>query len=141
MKRVLLVLLWLCASLSAQQFISVVTSNPCQNPFAVLTSVAGATSGTSAVQIVAASGSMKIYLCSVTVTGVSGTSPTFSLKYGTGTACATSGVTFWGPITTTANTAFVMPPMPLVTPASQELCYVDGGTSPVQNYAISYVQQ
>jgi hypothetical protein len=30
---------------------------------------------------------------------------------------------------------------PLVTPTGQALCYVDGGTNPVQNYSITYVQQ
>lgn len=27
------------------------------------------------------------------------------------------------------------------TPASQELCYLDTGTTPVQNYNITYIQQ
>jgi hypothetical protein len=28
-----------------------------------------------------------------------------------------------------------------VTPAGQELCYIDTGTTPIQNYNITYVQQ
>ncbi len=114
--------------------------NPCQNPAATLSAVAGATSGTAAVQLVALSGSTKIYICSVNVTGVSGTTPTFSLKYGTGTACATGGVTILGAWTTTANTVYTFN-QPFVTPAGQALCYLDSGTTPVQNYAITYVQQ
>lgn len=117
------------------------TANPCMAPGATIQGAAGVTSGTSAVQIIGLSGTTKIYVCSITVTGVSGTTPTFSLKYGTGTACATGGVTLWGPFTSTALTAFVMPPNSVVTPAGQELCYLDGGTTPIQNYAITYVQQ
>jgi len=114
--------------------------NPCQNPSATLASVAGATSGTAAVQLVGLSGSTKIYICSVNITGISGTTPTFSLKYGTGTACATGGVTILGAWTTAANTVYTFT-QPFVTPAGQELCYLDTGTTPVQNYAITYVQQ
>lgn len=114
--------------------------NPCQNPSATLVGIAGATSGTAAVQLVALSGSTKIYICSVNITGVSGTTPTFSLKYGTGSACATGGVTILGAWTTAANTVYTFYE-PFVTPAGQALCYVDTGTSPVQNYAIAYVQQ
>lgn len=113
--------------------------NPCQSPSATLSSVAGATSGTAAVQLVAISGTTKIYICSVNITGVSGTTPTFSLKYGTGTACATGGVTILGAWTTTANTVYTFM-QPFVTPAGQALCYLDTGTTPIQNYAITYVQ-
>lgn len=115
--------------------------NPCANPSATLLGLAGVTSGTAAVQLVALSGSTKIYVCSVTITGVSGTSPTFSLKYGTGTACATGGVTLVGPFTSTANTVFRFESPAAVTPAGQALCYLDAGTLPVQNYNITYVQQ
>jgi hypothetical protein len=113
--------------------------NPCQSPTATLSAVAGATSGTVAVQLVAISGTTKIYICSVNVTGVSGTTPTFSLKYGTGTACATGGVTILGAWTTAANTIYTFT-QPFVTPAGQALCYLNTGTTPIQNYAITYVQ-
>lgn len=115
-------------------------SNPCQSPTATLAAVAGATSGTAAVQLVALSGTTKIYICTVNITGISGTTPTFSLKYGTGSACATGGVTILGPWTTAANTVYSFN-QPFVTPAGQALCYIDTGTTPIQNYAISYVQQ
>jgi hypothetical protein len=114
--------------------------NPCDNPSATLVGIAGATSGTVAVQLVALSGSTKIYLCAVNITGISGTTPTFSLKYGTGTACATGGVTILGAWTTAANTVYTFY-QPFVTPAGQELCYLNTGTTPIQNYAITYVQQ
>lgn len=116
-------------------------SNPCNGPNAALQMVAGQTSGTAAVQLIALSGTTKIYVCNVTVQGISGTSPTFSLKYGTGTACATGGVTIIGAFTTTANTTFNWPGPAFITIAGQELCYVQTGTTPISNYAITYVQQ
>jgi hypothetical protein len=116
-------------------------NNPCEDPYATRAAVAGSTSGTSAVQIIAASGSTKIHICSLTVTGVSGTSPTFSLEYGTGTNCATSPTVFVGAWTTAANTVYPFGYPVYITPASQAVCYLDGGTTPVQRYTITYVQQ
>lgn len=115
--------------------------NPCRNPTATLLAVAGSTSGTAATQIIAASGSTKIFVCSLTITGVSGTTPTFSLEYGTGTNCATSPVVFIGAWTTAASTVYPFAYPVFVTPASQAICYLDTGTTPVQRYVITYVQQ
>lgn len=114
--------------------------NPCANPYATLASVAGSTSGTSAVQLIALSGATKIYVCSVNVAGVSGTNPTFSLVYGTGNNCATGQTVFLGAWTTAANTIYPFI-QPFVTPAGQAVCFLDSGTTPVQRYAITYVQQ
>jgi hypothetical protein len=97
--------------------------------------------GTTAVQIVAASGTLKVYVCSLVVVGVSGTTPTFSLEYGTGTNCGTGTTVFIGAWTTTANTVYPFHVPVFVAPAGSEICYLDGGTSPVQRYAITYVQQ
>jgi hypothetical protein len=116
-------------------------ANPCHNPFSTLQAVLVSTSGISATQIIAISGSTKIYPCSLNVVGVSGTSPTFSLVYGTGTNCATGQTSYLGAWTTTANTVYpFVGPLP-PTPAGQALCYLAGGTSPVQRIALSYVQQ
>lgn len=114
--------------------------NPCQNPSATLAMVAGQTSGTSSTQLIALSGSTKIYVCGITIQGISGTTPTFALRYGTATACATGTNTIIGTFTTTANATFVWGAQ-FVTPAGQELCYIQTGTTPISNYAISYVQQ
>lgn len=114
--------------------------NPCQNPSATVLGVAGATSGTAAVQLVALSGTTKIYVCSVTVTGVSGTTPTFALQYGTGTACAVGTVTAIGPLTTTTLISYNFN-SPIVTSAGAELCYIQTGSSPINNYSITYAQQ
>jgi hypothetical protein len=130
------------ATISGTATVSQSTSggNPCLNPASTLTAIAGATSTTNATQIIAISGSTKIYLCAVNITGVSGTSPTFSLVYGTGSNCGSGQTTLLGAWTTTANTVYTFN-QPFVTPAGQAVCYKDGGTSPVQNYAITYVQQ
>lgn len=115
--------------------------NPCANPSATLAMVAGQTSGTASVELIALSGSAKIHVCNITVQGISGTTPTFALRYGTGTACATGTVTIIGAFTTTANATFNWPGPAFVTPAGQALCYIQTGTTPVSNYAITYVQQ
>jgi len=121
--------------------ISTAGANPCHNPASVLNAVLTSTSGTSAVQIIALSGSTKIFPCSLNVVGVSGTSPTFSLVYGTGTNCATGQTVYLGAWATAANTVYpFVGPMP-PTPAGQALCYLDTGTTPVQRVTLSYVQQ
>jgi hypothetical protein len=114
--------------------------NPCMNPSATRAMVAGATSGTAAVQLVALSGTTKIHVCSMIIVGTSGTTPTFALRYGTGTACATGPVTIIGAFTTTANTLFNFANPFAVTPAGQALCYIQTGTTPISSYSITYVQ-
>jgi hypothetical protein len=116
------------------------TTNPCQSPNAALAMIAGTTSGTSSTQLIALSGSTKIYVCGVTIQGISGTTPTFALRYGTGSACASGTTTIIGAFTTTANATFTWGPQ-FVTPAGQALCYIQTGSTPVSNYAITYVQQ
>lgn len=121
---------------------SIANANPCMSGFSTIQGVAGATSGTSSVQLVAISGSTKIYVCSMQVTSVSGTTPTFALRYGTGSACATGTVTTFGPTAALTVGQIVGPNLPfMVTPAGQALCYIQTGTSPVANYTITYVQQ
>jgi len=134
-------LVLLACSLQAQVASSAAGKNPCSDPTATLVSAAGSTSGTSAVQIVAASGTAKVYICSLIVVGVSGTTPTFSLEYGTGTACAVGTTVIIGAWTTTANTVYPFQVPVFVAPGGSEICYLDTGTSPVQRYAITYVQQ
>lgn len=106
------------------------------------TTVSGSTSGTSATQIVAAISGDPIYVCSMTVVPVSGTTPTFSLVYGTGTNCGTGQTTFLASFPTAAGVPINFPQR-LVgeVPAGSALCYLDGGTTPVQFYLINYAQQ
>lgn len=115
--------------------------NPCQNPQATLVSITGATSTNNATQIIALSGSTKIYICALTVVGVSGTAPTFSLVQGTGSNCVTGQTVVVQAFATTANQSYLFSGPVSVGTAGNALCYKDGGTSPIENYQITYVQQ
>ena len=77
----------------------------------------------------------------MTVIEVSGTNPTLSLVYGTGANCAAGQAALVQAFGTTAGAVYTFANPVAVTPASQAVCYLDGGTSPVQNYQITYVQQ
>jgi len=133
----LLIALPVCAQ---QQFSG--GANGCANSHATLVSVTNtATSGTSAVQIVALSGTAKIYVCSLTVLEVSGTSPTFSLESGTGTACASNTTVLVFPFTGSTTTPSVFANPVAVTAAGYALCYIQTGTTPVYKFVLTYVQQ
>jgi len=116
--------------------------NPCANPSTALGQLSGTTSGTSLTQILALSGSTKVYVCSLSVIATAGTNPTFQLEYGTSSNCGsgTTALTQAIPIVTTSLFAFANPVG--LTTAGQALCYVVGGTvSPVAKYQLTYVQQ
>lgn len=115
--------------------------NPCENPSATLISATGATAGTAAVQIIALSGTTKIYVCSLNVIGVSGTTPTFSLVQGTGSNCATGQTVVQQSWTTAAGTIYAFANPVAVGVSGNALCYLDTGTTPIQKYTLTYVQQ
>lgn len=115
--------------------------NPCGNPGATLQAASGVTSGTTAVQIIALSGTTKVYVCSLSIIGVSGTTPTLSLVQGTGTNCATSQTTLLPAFGTTAGQLYAFANPVTLTSAGFALCYLPGGTTPVQNFVLTYVQQ
>lgn len=118
-------------------------NNPCQSPSAALQSANVSLSGTTDTQIVALSGSTKIYICSMVVGWGGGTTPTFALEYGTGTNCAT-GKTVITPataLTASVPNSFPYPLAFFVTPSGQALCYVLTGTSPTGKLLVSYIQQ
>ena len=77
----------------------------------------------------------------MTVIGVSGTAPTFSIVFGTGTNCAVGQGTLVQAFGSTAGNIYTFANPVAVTSASQAVCYKDGGTSPIQNYQITYIQQ
>lgn len=116
-------------------------ANPCHNPSAALQMASGSTAGTASVQIIALSGTTKIYICSLVVVGVSGTTPTFSLTTGTGSACGTGNAVMLGAWTTAANTVYSFPFPFGIGPAGAALCYIQTGTTPISRYVITYVQQ
>jgi hypothetical protein len=101
----------------------------------------GATSGTAAVQVIALATGTTVRVCSLTVVGTSGTTPTFSLVTGTGSNCGTGQATLVPTFTTTANVPVVRDgPLVTIAPVSTAVCYLDTGTSPVQFYIIKYAQ-
>jgi hypothetical protein len=117
--------------------------NPCASPSAAITGLVASTSGTTATQIIAASAGKSIYICSAIFGNGSGTTPTLSLEYGTGTNCATSPTVFLAATAIPAGTAAPqqLPANFFSTPASQALCYVQTGTTPTGTLTINYVQQ
>ena len=116
-------------------------SNACLNPHTLLTSTAVTTAGTTAAQVIALSGTAKIYLCSMSVVGQSGTTPTFSLVTGTGSNCGTGQAVLIPAFATPANTLLPFANPVAVSPAGAALCYLQTGTTPVSVVAMTYVQQ
>jgi hypothetical protein len=137
-----LVFLWLLLSVSclAQSNLSQ-GQNPCVNPQANLQSIPLNASTTSAVQVIALVAGQKIYVCAITVLG-GGTTPTFSLVFGTATNCATGQVALITAIAipTTAPAATIHGPVG-VGAAGNALCTLLAGTSPTAKGVLSYVQQ
>lgn len=117
------------------------SGNPCMNPGATSAYVTGITSGTAATQVIAASGTTKIYICGLRVIGTSGTTPTFSLVQGTGTNCAT-GQTVVVPALATAAAALInLGDLRTVGVAGNALCYLQTGTTPISAYMLTTIQQ
>lgn len=121
--------------------ITLVGGNPCQNPASILNSTPVTTAGTAAVQVVALSGTTKIYICSLTVIGQSGTTPTFSLVQGTGTACVTGQTVVVPSFATPANTLFQFANPVSVGVAGNALCYLQTGTTPITKVQLTFIQQ
>jgi hypothetical protein len=118
------------------------TTNGCASPGSTLVSISGATSGTAATQIIALSAAKKIFICSMTIIAVSGTTPTFSLVQGTGTNCAAGQVALVSSFSTaTAGQVFTFAAPVAVSVSADAVCYLNTGTTPVQNYTITYTQQ
>ncbi len=143
MKRfaILAALVFVFASEARAQVNPSGSTNPCQNPAAILQSTGVTTSGTTAVQIIALSGTLKIYICSLTVINQSGTQPvTFSLVQGTGTNCATGQTVVVPAFATPANTLFAFANPVSAGVAGNALCYLQTGTTPVTKVQITYVQ-
>lgn len=117
--------------------------NPCVSPSSTITSIITATSGTTATQIIAASGSKQIFLCSGYFGNGTGTTPTLALQYGTGSNCATGTATLYPAVAIPAGTAAPVqfPSNFFATPASQALCYIQTGTTPTGTLVLSYMQQ
>lgn len=117
------------------------SGNPCVSPDAVLQTTSATTSGTAAVQLVALNATQKVFICSMSVVGVSGTTPTLSLVYGTGSNCVSGQTVLVQAFATTAAVLYPFANPVALTPTGQAVCYLDGGTTPVQTVVLTYVQQ
>jgi hypothetical protein len=116
------------------------TTNGCMSPGSTLITVAGTTTGTSATQIIALTAGKKIFICSMALGNSTGTTPTFSLVYGTGTNCVTGQTVIMPAFPEPAGIQDFAGPVG-VTASANELCYLQTGTTPVTNYMITYTQQ
>jgi len=116
-------------------------ANPCADKDAILNSLSGATSGTVATQVIALVAAQRIHICSMSVVGVSGTAPTFSLVRGTGTNCGTGQVVVFTAFGTSAAVTFAYTDTVAILAAGNALCYLSGGTDPVHGFIINYIQQ
>jgi hypothetical protein len=114
-------------------------ANPCVNPTATLQSFTGTTSGATLTQVVAASGTMKIYICSLLVVSPSG-APTIQFQSGTGANCVTGTAAVTQPTKLASGTSLAYPSPVAVVPAGAALCYITPGSVAAQ-YQGTFVQQ
>jgi hypothetical protein len=112
--------------------------DPCGSPAVSKTSVP-VNAAAATVQLVALSGTTKVYVCGLSVANTAGT---FQVEYGTGASCGTGTTVMTGlyPSTATAVTINSGGPSALITPAGQALCVVSGAGGSAQGY-LTYVQQ
>lgn len=96
----------------------------------------------SAQQLVALISGMKIYVCAY-YGSTSGTAPTVTFEYGTGTNCGTGTTILTGPITLATGSIVqsqAFEGTQLVIPAGNALCTLLGGTTPTYTGFVSYRQ-
>jgi hypothetical protein len=131
------------AAMAASQPIVEATNqgNPCSNPNATPTAFNVTTSGTSLTQLIALSAGKQIFVCSIVLTSVSGTTPNYELEYGTATNCGSGTNVLVGPSATVTAGTIINYQQAFIVPASNALCYKMGVTTPVFNLSGWYVQQ
>jgi hypothetical protein len=118
--------------------------NPCfGNPSAVVTSVVSNPAAAGTTQLVALSAGKSIYVCSGYFGNGSGTTPTLSFEYGTGSTCGTGTTAFYPAVAVPAASAapVLLSAPTYVVPSGNALCAVLGGTTPTASLAVTYVQQ
>lgn len=128
------------ASDTGTQRLVMATNDPCQSSGVAKSSVV--LNVTANAELIAASGSTKIYVCGFFAT-VGGTTPTYRFVYGTGTTCGTGTTFLTGLILPVVGSFNVYAPgmTAFATTASQALCMAVGGTSPSVQGTVTYVQQ
>jgi hypothetical protein len=115
--------------------------NAFANPSATPSSQLVAMSTTAAVQIVALSAGKSVYLVSGYFYAGTGTTPTFSLEYGTGTNCGTGTTVFYPATAIPTSGSTALPTDFFVVPAGNAVCYLLGGTTPTGTLALTTIQQ
>lgn len=80
--------------------------------------------------------SLRLHVTDFHIVIVSGTTPTAKIVYGTGTTCAT-GITSLTPTYAAAGTYTVSLRTPLIAAASNDLCVIISGTTPVVHVLVS----
>ena len=119
------------------------TTDPCDNTAVLKSSAAINVSSATTTQIVALSGTMKIYVCEADVNAV-GTSPTVKFITGTGSACGTLDQTLTGAMVPSATVGTIHSGYGgtlWTSNAGDELCLVSGGTVTTETGFVTYVQQ
>jgi hypothetical protein len=121
----------------------VYVGNGCMNPGATHQTLMVTTSGTTNTQLIAKITNQAIYVCYLSVLGVSGTTPTFQLWYAGALGCANNyGALTWAFSTSSTTTPTTFGPgLVTVTQGSNALCYLQTGTTPVAKVIVDYVQQ
>ena len=118
-------------------------ADPCQNPSIAKSSAEINVSSATTTQLVALSGTKKIYVCDVTMSLV-GTSPSAQFISGTGSACGTVDQTFTGAMVASATVGVIhlgYGGSIAVTTGGDELCLVSGATVTTETGIVTYVQQ
>lgn len=127
------------------------TSDPCQSPSALKSSVSISITTATTTQLVAPSGSTAVYVCgvSMTIAPSATTADTISFITGTGATCGGSTVTKTGTfgngdLTSAAGVAFVTfadPGTTFSAAASSGVCAISAGTAISIQGVMTYVQQ
>jgi hypothetical protein len=94
-------------------------------------------------QLVALSGTTKIYVCGFQAS-MGGTTPALTIEYGTGASCGTGTTALTGAMAPTAGSMLSVDPGGAIvtTPAGQALCVLTAGTgSPSFQGVLTYIQQ
>ena len=117
------------------------SGDPCLNPNIVKSSVVVNTSGGGTTQLVALNGAKLVYVCNLSA-GISATTATLALEYGTGASCGTGTTALTGTIVPTAGMWLSLGwgGTVVTAPAGNALCIVNGGTG-TQIGVLTYVQQ
>lgn len=114
------------------------SSDPCQNPGVLKSSVAVSVSSATTTQLVALSAGKSIYVCGGTISSVGGTS---TLEYGTGASCGTGTTTLTGAFPAASTVPLGSGLSLLATASGNALCILSGASTTATAGFITYVQQ